>query len=91
MQFDEPRHHVLVGGVDDGVGTDLQRLRQAARDQVRDDDVADAKGFEASTAPSPIGPAPNTTTLSVGLGRQRLAPWRATAIGSLSAATSQGM
>ena len=42
-------------------------------------------------APNPIGPAPKITTLSDGFGWQRLTPWRATAIGSLRAATSNGM
>ena len=42
-------------------------------------------------APSPIGPAPKMTTLSDGVGRVWLTPWRATAIGSLSAATRNGM
>src|SRR3954447_15163435 len=47
--------------------------------------------LNAMVAPSPIGPAPKTSTLSDGLGWQRLTPWRATAIGSLRAATSNGM
>jgi hypothetical protein len=41
-------------------------------------------------APRPIGPAPNTTTESPGFAPVRLTAWRATAIGSLSAATSSG-
>ena len=37
---------VFVGGVDDGVRTDLQRLVQTGGDQVGDDDVANPKRFE---------------------------------------------
>ena len=42
------------------------------------------------TAPSPMGPPPKTTTLSAGRACERFTQCRATAIGSLSAATSKG-
>ena len=41
-------------------------------------------------APSPMGPPPKTTTLSAGRACERFTQCRATAIGSLSAATSKG-
>src|SRR6266568_308798 len=48
------------------------------------------RSFSQITAPSPMGPAPNTTSLSAGRARERFTQRRATAIGSLSAATSKG-
>ena len=42
-------------------------------------------------APRPMGPAPKTTARSPETGFARFTAWRATAMGSLSAATSQGM
>src|SRR6185437_17024415 len=46
VQFDQARHDVLLGGVDGGVGADLQRLFQPAGEQIHDDDMAHTKGFE---------------------------------------------
>src|SRR5271166_2438900 len=46
VQFDEATDDVLVGGVDDGVGADLQCLVQTGGNQVRDHDMAHTKGFE---------------------------------------------
>lgn len=48
------------------------------------------RNFSQITAPSPIGPAPKTTTRSVGFASDRLTQCRDTAIGSFSAATSNG-
>ncbi|WP_232789648.1 hypothetical protein [Streptomyces jeddahensis] len=47
------------------------------------------RSFSQIVAPSPMGPAPNTTTLSVVRASERLTQCRATAMGSLSAATSK--
>ncbi len=48
------------------------------------------RSFSQIAAPRPIGPAPKMTTLSPGFASDRLTACRATAIGSLRAATSNG-
>ena len=53
VQFDQALHDILVGGVDDGVGADLQRLVQAGRDDIDDHDVAYAKGLEGQRRAEP--------------------------------------
>ena len=47
VQRDEARYDVFVGGIDDGVGADLQSLVQTGADQVNDHQMLHAKGFES--------------------------------------------
>jgi hypothetical protein len=43
VQLDQPADDIFGAGVDHGVGTQLQRLVEAGRDEIGDHDVADAE------------------------------------------------
>jgi hypothetical protein len=90
VQFGEAAGDVVAGGVDDGVGTDGEGRLQALGDDVGDGHVRDPAQLQPDGGTQADGPAPKTTTLSVGLAWERLTQWRATAMGSLRAATSKG-
>jgi DNA-binding MarR family transcriptional regulator len=90
VQLGQPGGDVLGSGVDDGVSADRQCGLEALGDDVCDDDVLDPRSLSQIVAPRPMGPAPKTMTLSPGLASDRLTQCRATAMGSLRAATAKG-
>ena len=90
VQIDQPFGDVFTGGVDDSVGTDVQRPGELVGDDVDDHHMPDTAQFEPDRGAEPDRSGPEHDRGVAGAGGRAVDGMHGEAIGSLRAATANG-